>query len=416
MNRSRPVRLPNGSRTNSKRPSRILIGRTSENVPGENSIVAWQSSLTGDIAVATNRIGLPETIWWERGELFLLDQTRLPAEVRGFHAASVDDVFDAIQTMVVRGAPAIGVAAAYGMLVDAAALIEKDPAAMLADLADRRGRLIVARPTAVNLQWALDRMLTAAERWCREDASVSSRALFEKLERLAISIHDEDRQMCRSIGDHGRCLIEDGFGVLTHCNAGSLATSEFGTATSPMYAAHQSGVRFRAYADETRPRLQGAKLTAWELFHSGIDTTLLCDNMAASLMASGKIDVVIVGTDRVTADGSVANKIGTLALAIVAKHYDVPFYVALPSSTFDGSLKDGDAIPIECRGAGEVVFVGDQMITAEDVNVYSPAFDVTPPELVSGFITEHGILMTERRRCDPLQLAAFMGGKDAVDR
>ena len=366
--------------------------------------------------VPVNSIGLPETIWWDHGELYLLDQTELPHEVWGYHADSVENVFDAIKTMKVRGAPAIGVAAAYGMLVDAPALVDGDVTRMLQAFSERRDRLAVARPTAVNLVWAVDRMLAAAKNFVAEDSHISPQHLYDKLVEHAITIHNEDRAMCRAIGEHGRGLIAQDSGVLTHCNAGSLATSEFGTATSPMYAAHRDGIRFRAYADETRPRLQGAKLTAWELQQSGIDTTLLCDNMAASLMAKGDVDLVLVGTDRVTADGSVANKIGTLPLAILASHYQVPFYVAFPSSTFDPNLPTGDAIPIEHRDATEVTHVDGQQIAASKINVFSPAFDVTPPELVTGYITENGLYPTEQLDQSPLQFAALMSGKDSVDR
>lgn len=366
--------------------------------------------------VPENSIGLPETIWWDQGDLFLLDQTLLPHQVWGYHADTVDKVFDAIQSMKVRGAPAIGVAAAYGMLVDHPPLFAGSTKSMIQTLSDRRDYLVTARPTAVNLQWALDRMLSAAKEFAAKDSDIQPRQLFDQLETEAIVIHTEDREMCHAIGEHGKALITEGCGVLTHCNAGSLATSEFGTATSPMYAAHRDGVKFRAYADETRPRLQGARLTAWELQQSGIDTTLLCDNMAAALMAEGKVDLVLVGTDRVTADGSVANKIGTLGLAIVASHYNVPFYVAFPSSTFDPTLLTGGAIPIEHRGAEEVVRIGEEMIAADDVTVYSPAFDVTPPELVTGYITQHGLYRRDEMQLGSLQIAALVGGEDGVNR
>ena len=345
------------------------------------------------IKIPINRIGLPETIWFDSGTLFLLDQRRLPHDVAAFKVETVDQAFEAIADMVVRGAPAIGVTAAYAMILGIKRGLEtefNDVDQMVIELKRRRTRLIQARPTAVNLAWALDRMLVHARSLARSIDDVT--VFIDRLIAEAVAIHDEDRNLCRAIGEHGSSLITPGGGVLTHCNAGSLATSEYGTATAPMYIAHAEGQSFRVFADETRPRLQGAKLTAWELGRSGIDVTLITDSMAASLMARGMIDLVIVGTDRVAANGDVANKIGTLSVAIAAKHYGIPFYVALPYSTIDPATPDGDAIEIEYRSDGEVTRIAETKIAGPDTRVINPAFDVTPANLVTAFITERGII------------------------
>ena len=309
---------------------------------------------------------VPAPIRWQDGKLVLLDQRRLPDAVVFEEQGDVASVVRAIREMRVRGAPAIGIAAAYGMVV-----AERTGAC----LADSAAQLRQARPTAVNLAWALDRML---------DAHAEGRELLVE----AQAIHAEDAAMCTAIGRHGAPLIHPGTNVLTHCNAGALAVSTLGTATAPMYVAHEAGVTFHVYVDETRPVLQGARLTAWELGQAGIDHTLVCDNAAAHLMAEGQVDLVVVGTDRVTANGDVVNKIGTRSLAIVARYHDVPFYVACPSSTFDPHTCTGADVPIEERPAGEVTA---HIPAVSDVRVRNPAFDVTPADLVTGYITEHGI-------------------------
>ena len=338
--------------------------------------------------IPTNRLGLPETIWWKDESLFFLDQTQLPLTVIGERQDSIEQVFASIQALKVRGAPAIGVAGAYGLLVGIQADQEK-PLAEFLDLVDARVNWLgEARPTAVNLKWALNRLVSFAK---GQDVS-NSADLYARMFDEAVRIHTEDRELCRSIGMHGSELIQSGHGILTHCNAGSLATSEYGTATSPMYVAHQNEVRFRVYADETRPLLQGARLTSWELQQAGIDVTLITDNMAAHMMSSGAIDLVIVGTDRVAANGDVANKIGTLGLAILAAHFEIPFYVALPYSTIDFSMADGKGIPIEERNADEVTHFGIRQTGPDNIQVRNPAFDVTPHELVSGLITERGVI------------------------
>jgi methylthioribose-1-phosphate isomerase len=331
---------------------------------------------------------LPQTLRWDNGQFFLLDQTRLPLETFEERQDSVVQVWNSIKQLKVRGAPAIGIAGAYGLVVAMQEHQTLANADYLQELQRQADYLDSSRPTAVNLHWALQRMLQKAQSLAKESAGTIHQALTEE----AIAIHEEDRVLCRGIGEAGVLLISEGSGVLTHCNAGSLATSELGTATSPMYLAHAKGTRFRVYADETRPLLQGARLTSWELQQSGIDVTLICDNMAATTMAEGLIDLVIVGTDRVAANGDVANKIGTLGVAILAKHFGIPFYVACPYSTIDFDTPSGTEITIEERDANEVTNFGARPTAPDAMQVRNPAFDVTPSELVSGLITERGIL------------------------
>ena len=316
----------------------------------------------------------PPAISWRNGELSLLDQRRLPGAVEYLPIGDIPAAIEAIRTLAVRGAPAIGIAAAYALAVAAR---NTATATELAHVLRNGGdALIAARPTAVNLRWAVERM---RERGSREPAPG---ALTEE----ALAIHREDAAMCRAIGEHGRGLIKANDNVLTHCNAGALAVSELGTATAPMYLNHQAGVPFHVYADETRPLLQGARLTAWELAEAGIDVTLICDNVPASLMAQGKIDLVIVGTDRVARNGDVVNKIGTLNLAVLAAHYGVPFYVACPASTYDPDTATGRDVVIEQRSPEEV-----RRDDAADVAAYNPAFDVTPADLITAIVTDRGI-------------------------
>lgn len=332
---------------------------------------------------------LPRAIEWKDGKLFLLDQTRLPGEVILEVQQSVVDVRDSIRALKVRGAPAIGVAAAYGLCVATRDCRQLVPEAFWAELERHAGFLNQARPTAVNLSWALGRMLDRA----KELLSTGSTAeIYHGLVEEAEKIHAEDLALSRGMGQHGAPLIKSGMGVLTHCNAGSLATSFLGTATAPMYVAQKNGVPFRVYADETRPLLQGARLTAWELQWAGIDVTLITDNMAAHLMSLGKIDLVLVGTDRVAANGDVANKIGTLGVAILARHFGIPFYVACPSSTWDRDSPTGAEMPIEERAEDEVTNFSDRRTAPLGIQVHNPAFDVTPHDLVTGLITERGIV------------------------
>ncbi len=331
---------------------------------------------------------LPRAVEWRQGELYLLDQTRLPHEAAMEKQESAEQVWQAIKMLKVRGAPAIGVAGAYGLCVAMRGHRDLTAEAFLAEMDRQAAYLDSSRPTAVNLGWALKRMCDAA----RRSAAGDGRALYDVLVAEAEAIHEEDRRLCLGMGLNGADLIRDGMGILTHCNAGALATSELGTATAPMYVAQSRGVKFRVYADETRPLLQGARLTVWELQRSGIDVTLITDNMAAQMMKEGRIDLVITGTDRVAANGDVANKIGTLGVAILARYFDIPFYVACPSSTIDLNAATGEDIPIEERDEEEVTAFGGRRTAPEGVGVRNPAFDVTPNALVAGLITEKGIV------------------------
>jgi len=330
------------------------------------------------------------SLYWDNDRLYFLDQTLLPVDVVREEQTSIEQVWDSIKKLKVRGAPAIGVAGAYGLYIGARSHAGLSIEEFMGKLQEMAVYLNSSRPTAVNLSWGLKRMTSVAESSASTGSSTAQ--VIERLKEEAEAIHQQDQELCRAIGETGRPLIKDGMGVQTHCNAGGLATSALGTATAPMYLAHRQGVSFKVYVDETRPLLQGARLTSWELLRAGVDVTLICDNMAASLMASGKVDLIIVGTDRVAANGDVANKIGTYGLAILAKHFGIPFYVACPSSTVDLNTATGDAIPIEERNSEEVTSFGGRQTGPEDVNVWNPAFDVTPAEHVTGIISEKGIL------------------------
>jgi methylthioribose-1-phosphate isomerase len=333
---------------------------------------------------------LRSLIWHEEAErLDLLDQRLLPEEVVYLPLTTSQDVWEAIKHLKVRGAPAIGIAAAYGLYMGT-----RDAGDELASWMEmmRRVRddLASSRPTAVNLFWALDRLVRRAESMASSGDTVTTirMALLEE----AKAIHHEDETTNRRIGEHALTLLEDGYGVLTHCNAGALATSRYGTATAPMYLAQQRGWHLRVFADETRPVLQGARLTAFELMRAGVDVTLITDNMAAMVMAKGWIQAVIVGTDRVAANGDVANKIGTYGLAVLAKEHGIPFYVACPISTIDLATATGAEIPIEERHASEITEGFGRRTAPQGVKVYNPAFDVTPNAYVSAIITEKGIV------------------------
>ncbi|MDH5559542.1 MAG: S-methyl-5-thioribose-1-phosphate isomerase [Deltaproteobacteria bacterium] len=333
-------------------------------------------------------LDLPRACSWEKGELSFLDQTRLPGEVVIEKQVTVSQVFDSIKNLKVRGAPAIGIAGAYGLLVGLREHLGLPAELFLKKLSDLAVYLDSARPTAVNLRWALDRM----ERRAYEESKKDAKEIFDLLELEAVRIHREDIECCNLIGQHGEHLIEEGMGVLTHCNAGHLAVSELGTALAPMYYANKRGRKFKIYADETRPLLQGARLTSWELSRAGLDVTLICDNMPAHLMKLGMIQLVIVGSDRVAANGDAANKIGTFGVAILADYFKIPFYVACPYSTIDPKTPNGESIPIEQRNPEEVTGFGGVMTAPEDVKVFNPAFDVTPRSLIKGYITEKGIV------------------------
>ena len=330
---------------------------------------------------------LPASVTWCGGRLRLLDQTRLPGELLLETQHSIEDVFQSIRQLKVRGAPAIGIAAAYGLLLGLSAASFATVADLQKELHLRAEYLKSARPTAVNLAFALDRLLSLAT-----GSSLPVQVLLQRLQEEAVALHEEDRKLCRAIGEAGLPLIQPGSRVLTHCNAGALAVSELGTALAPLYLAHQLGRPLHVYASETRPLLQGARLTAFELQQAGLDVTLICDNMAASLMAAGRIDLVLVGTDRVTLRGDVVNKTGTLNLAVLCKHYGLPFYVACPASTLDFNLEGGDEVPLEHRDADEVRRLDGLQIAPEQVAVHNPAFDVTPAELVTGLVTDRGLI------------------------
>lgn len=325
---------------------------------------------------------------WRNGQLTIIDQTVLPTEYVEIELTTAAAVWDAIKTLKVRGAPAIGVCAAFGVCV---ALHENSPANVDGArkiVEEACAYLATSRPTAVNLFWALDRMKKKAGDTQTADLS----RFLSTLEAEAVEICEEDTRRCQAIGEHGAALIAEGSGVLTHCNAGSLATSSYGTALAVMFRAHELGKKFHVFVDETRPLLQGARLTAWELLDAKIDATLICDNTAAQVMREGRIQLVVVGADRIAANGDAANKIGTYNVALIAKAHNIPFYVAAPLSTFDLSLAHGGLIPIEERDPEEVTHGFGRQTAPDGIRVYSPAFDVTPADLIAGLITERGIL------------------------
>lgn len=327
-----------------------------------------------------------KTLEWRDGILYLLDQRALPNRVDMLPCRTALDVVEGIRNLTVRGAPAIGVAAAYGVVLsinDTTVTLDRARFQLRFDA----HRIKSARPTAVNLMWAVDRMMRMAD-----SAVVStSEELRRALEQKARGIHREDQDMCKSIGLNGAQFISDGMNILTHCNAGALATSGIGTALAPIYQAKAEGRNVHVYADETRPVLQGARLTMWELMQQEIPCTLITDNTAASLFAKGKIDAVIVGADRIAANGDVANKIGTYNVAVLAAYHGVPFYVAAPTSTFDDAIASGSEIPIEERSPTEVTKVGSTRLAPSHAKVFSPAFDVTPNELITAIISDRGV-------------------------
>ena len=328
---------------------------------------------------------MTDAIKWNGDHLLLLDQTKLPDVVEYIRCDRHVTVCEAIKRLSVRGAPAIGIAAAFGIVVGVLEEIRERGAHTRAGYDAVEKALAATRPTAVNLFGALERMRRAFDS-CEHDENPALRLLKE-----AEAIHREDISMNRAMGRYGAELLNDGDGVLTHCNAGALATGGYGTALGIFRAAREAGKRIHVYADETRPLLQGARLTAFEMKEEGIPVTLICDNMAASLMRAGKVQAVVVGSDRTVANGDVANKIGTYGVAVLAKHHGIPFYVALPSSTIDLEIESGDGIPIEERAAEEVRGYKD-CIWAADTPVWNPAFDVTPNELVTALVTDKGVI------------------------
>jgi methylthioribose-1-phosphate isomerase len=322
---------------------------------------------------------IPRALKFENGALDLLDQRRLPGEVVWLRCSSALDVARAIQALVVRGAPAIGVAAAYGMALAAEA---KD----LSILQSAAVALAAARPTAVNLHWAVARMRSRAEELAARGADLAA-----GLTELALQIHAEDEAMCRAIGQHGLTLLSDNPIILTHCNAGALATGGMGTALAPIYLAHEQKRAVRVYACEARPVMQGARLTTWELSQAGVPVTLLVDSAAAFLLSRREVESIWVGADRIAANGDVANKIGTHGLACAAARYGIPFYVAAPASTFDDQTPTGQDIPIEMRSGDELSERFAEPVSATSIETWTPAFDVTPRELVTAYVTDTGI-------------------------
>ncbi len=321
------------------------------------------------------------------GHLRLLDQTLLPIDVCFIDCMDIATVHEAIRSLRVRGAPAIGITAAMGVLVG----LKNIPSgtSLKKHYEDTDNYLRTSRPTAVNLFWALDRM---KRKFIEIAALPDQRTILSILLEEALLIEKEDRAMCQSIGKIGANLVQDGFGILTHCNTGGLATAAYGTALSVIFTAYEQGKSIHVFCDETRPLMQGARLTSWELLQAGIPATLICDSMAAQVMKEGKINIVIVGADRIAANGDSANKIGTYGLSVLAHAHKIPFYVAAPSSTFDLSIEDGSGIPIEQRNPKEITEPFGKQVAPTGVSVYNPAFDVSPAHLISGIITEKSLI------------------------
>ena len=332
------------------------------------------------------------TIEWtggvEDGKIRLIDQTRLPHKLEHIECETTEDLVDAIKKLKVRGAPALGIAGAYGLVK----AIQKSDTQNFDDLwleINKSAKYIgSSRPTAVNLTWGIDRV----KRTARNAKDEPIKTIKEIMLKEAHEILEEDKRVCRAIGKSGSEIVAEGARILTHCNAGGLATADYGTALAVMFTAAAQGKKIHVFADETRPLLQGARLTTWELLQAEIDVTLICDNAAGYLMNQGRIDLVITGADRIAANGDAANKVGTYSVAVLAKENNVPFYIAAPMSTFDLSTATGKDIPIEERAPEEVTTIGGKRIAPKDVQVYSPAFDVTPAEYIHGIITEKGII------------------------
>src|SRR5919106_224512 len=329
------------------------------------------------------------TIAWQGEDIVMVDQRKLPATEVYVTCKSVNDVAKAIKTMVIRGAPAIGVCAAMGLALGAARSKATGTKQFTTELQRNCDLLATTRPTAVNLFWAIERMKRSFSDGALAGESVAQ--LQARLRREADRIHDDDVASCRAIGAHGAALVPAEASILTHCNAGALATAGYGTALGVIRGAVEAGRKVRVLADETRPFLQGARLTAWELIKDGIDTTVITDNMAGSMMRAGDVDLVVVGADRIAANGDVANKIGTYGVAVLAREHNIPFYVAAPLSTIDLQTPDGSRIPIEERNEREVTHVGSARLTPEGAHVRNPAFDVTPAKYVTAIVTERGI-------------------------
>lgn len=334
----------------------------------------------------TKTLNIPQSVIWKDTYISLLDQQKLPIETTYIELRKLEDVWDAIVTLKVRGAPAIGITAAFGLALAASQYEASDVTSFLASLSKDKDYLSSSRPTAVNLAWALNRMVNSIQGVSSVNAAKTT------LIHEAIQIQAEDEEVCRQIGEYGLSLFEDGDSVLTICNAGSIATARYGTALAPFYLAKEQGKELKVYASETRPVFQGARLTTWELLQADVDVTLITDSMAAHTIATKGISAIIVGADRITANGDTANKIGTYNLAILAKAFNIPFYVAAPLSTFDPSLNSGNEIPIEERDSKEITHFAGVQIAPNGVKTFNPAFDVTPNELITAIITEKGII------------------------
>ncbi len=344
------------------------------------------------------------TIEWKKNSIKIIDQTKLPVKLEYLYIRDLKTLWKAIRELKVRGAPALGAAAALGVYLGVKDYRARDFSTFLKELGRVARYLGSSRPTARNLFWGLERMVNVAAKNSKCEIPVIKRMLFKE----ALKVIDEDRAACRLIGSHGAKLIKDGDNILTVCNAGILATIDYGTALGVIYRAKEEGKRIKVYACETRPLLQGARLTTWELKKNGIDVTLICDNMAASLMKDGKIDKVITGADRICANGDAANKIGTYNLAILCRYHKIPFYVAAPVSTFDLGLNSGKEITIEQRPPAEVTdLFFKKPVAAKGVSVFNPAFDVTPHELISAIITERGIIRKTRGRFPLFTVIAY---------
>lgn len=324
----------------------------------------------------------------ENDAIVIIDQTKLPGATELISLKTGEEIWDAIYLLKVRGAPAIGVTAAFGIYLLAKQIAAKDYDTFYQEFSRQKDYLDSARPTAVNLSWALNRM----EGVCKANRKKSVADIIELLKKEAIAIKEEDIRVCKAIGEYGLSLVKPGDGILTHCNAGQLAACKYGTATAPIYLGQERGYHFRVFADETRPLLQGARLTAYELFSSGVDVTLICDNMSAMVMKNGWVNAVFVGCDRVAANGDTANKIGTSVVATVAKRYNVPVYICAPTATIDMNTPTGADITIEQRPAHEVTDMWyRERMAPEGVKVFNPAFDVTDNDLIAGIVTEYGI-------------------------
>ncbi|MDG5814764.1 S-methyl-5-thioribose-1-phosphate isomerase [Chitinispirillales bacterium ANBcel5] len=331
------------------------------------------------------------TIEWKDGAVTLVDQTRLPCELAYLRVETIEQMHEAIKLLKVRGAPAIGIAAAFGLCLALRSFPERGSVHDLVTVFEKNADYLASsRPTAVNLFWAIDRMKARVKQLSAQNLGIAQ--IKEELLKEAQLILQEDKNTCRAIGEAGLTLLEGKKAILTHCNAGGLATAEYGTALAPVYVAKEQGKTIQVYADETRPLLQGSRITAFELNKAGIPITVICDNMAATVMHKGMIDAVIVGADRIASNGDTANKIGTYGVALIAAAHKIPFYVAAPSTTFDLSIADGTEIPIEERGREEIASFFGKETVPQGVDVFNPAFDVTPANLISAIITEKGVI------------------------